>query len=118
MNDYDLLNEETVLREMADALDFDRVKHIARIIKSFRDGFDYTLSSEFAASIEGKSSAYVEMKKRLLQDANRRAEMMERFDRLLVELPGTTELRALVPRSKQSDLDELIRSLDSLRNPE
>jgi len=108
INDLDLIETSQVYRETGfKDDDRDRVRRIADIIGLLYDDFDYMQSPEFCRTTQGKSAAFVAMKKKLFTPVKQK-EARFRFSRGLERMPDTiADLRVLLPQDKHSLLDEL-----------
>jgi hypothetical protein len=118
VGDYELLKQQAVLAELGSPSDFGRILQIARAVKSLYDDFDFTKSSEFLRSIEGKSNNFAEVKRRLVSDPIKKAEQRARFAGAMIELPDADHLLGMIPEQQRSKVEELARAVADLPNPD
>src|SRR5205814_1739354 len=116
--DFELLKQDAVLREMAAPSDFDRVRKIAKVMKSLIDNFDYTQSPEFLSTLEGKGDAFIQMKRRLMKEPKRAAESKKVFSQKLINLPNADAVQSLVAPERHADIALLKKEMRSIQDPD
>ena len=118
VNDIEILGDPRALpEEICATEDRDIVRNMASIILCLLDDFDYQRSPEFNDLIQGRSAAFVAMKKRIASDAVKRDEQRKRVEKALGDLLANDDAYKLLPKEHHTILSELVGFAQALRNP-
>ena len=118
MGDVDLLEEQRVISLLGAPIDFERICRLAQLLSELFRDFDYTRSPEFERSVEGKSPAFVDMKKKFAREPVKASEHRERYKKGLSDLLENQSAYELTPISLHDQLDEIRRLIYEIENPD